>query len=200
MRIALLSIVTLAAGWTDRLAAQDSTAAGKAPSAPAAQPAPAASSAAPAAARPSLSSSLGLYAFPAKGQNAEQQKQDENACYGWAQEQSGIDPAKVSVNTDSAKQAGAARADSATAGAGIRGGAAGAAGGAVIGGIAGDAGTGAAIGAVAGAARGRRAKKEAKKQSEQQAAQQAQAQAAGTIDSFKKAFSACLEGKGYTIK
>jgi hypothetical protein len=199
MRVALLSVMTLAA-WAARLAAQDSTAAAKAPPATAAQPAPAPAQAGGTAGQHSLSSSLGLYAFPAKGQTPEQQKQDENTCYTWAQEQSGIDPAKVSVNTDSAKQAGAARADSATAGAGIKGGAAGAAGGAVIGGIAGDAGTGAAIGAVAGVAKGRKAKKEAKKQSEQQAAQQAQAQAAGTIDSFKKAFSACLEGKGYTIK
>jgi hypothetical protein len=200
MRIALLSIVALAAGSTARLAAQDSTAAAKAPSAPTAQPAPAPTAAAPAAAQPSLSSSLGLYAFPAKGQTPEQQKQDESACYAWAQEQSGIDPAKVSTNPDSAKKAGAAQADSATAGAGVRGGARGAAGGAAVGAIVGDAGTGAAIGAVAGAARGRRAKKEAGKQAEQQAVQQDQAQAAGAIDSFKKAFSACLEGKGYTIK
>ena len=51
-----------------------------------------------------------------------------------------------------------------------------------------------------GAASGRRAKKQAKKQAEQQAAQQSQAWAAGQIDTFKKGMTACLEGKGYTVK
>ena len=33
--------------------------------------------------------------YPAKGQNAQQQQQDENACYGWAKQSTGIDPAVV---------------------------------------------------------------------------------------------------------
>jgi hypothetical protein len=143
---------------------------------------------------------LGLYVFPAKGQTADQQKQDESACYAWAKEQSGIDPAAVNANPDSAKKAAGAKADTATQGAGVRGAARGAAGGAVVGAIAGDAGTGAGVGAVVGVASGRRAKKQAKKQAEQQAVEQANAQAAGTINTFKKAFSACIEGKGYTVK
>lgn len=191
MRTALMCTVGLLAGLTSRLVAQDSAA-----SPTAAAPAPGAT----AAAAPAPSASLGLYVFPAKGQTPDQQKQDESACYAWANEQSGIDPTKVSANTDSAKKAGAAQADSATAGAGVRGAAGGAAGGAVVGGIAGDAGEGAAIGAVVGVARGRKAKKQAKKQAEQQAVQQANAQAAATKDSFKKAYSACIEGKGYTVK
>jgi hypothetical protein len=151
-------------------------------------------------AQPGPSAALGLYVFPAKGQTADQQKQDEQACYTWAQQQSGIDPAAVKANPDSAKKAAGAKADSATAGAGVAGAARGAAGGAVVGGIVGDAGEGAAVGAVAGVAKGRKAKKEAKKQAEQQAEQQTHAQAAQTMDSFKKAYSACIEGKGYTIK
>jgi hypothetical protein len=69
-----------------------------------------------------------------------------------------------------------------------------------IGAIAGDAGKGAAIGAVAGGLAGRRAGKQAQAQQNQQA----QAGAAKTEqemkNSFVKAFSACMEGKGYTIK
>jgi hypothetical protein len=53
---------------------------------------------------------------------------------------------------------------------------------------------------VVGAARGRKAKKQAGAQAEQQAVSQAQGQAAGQISTFKNAMSACLEGKGYTVK
>jgi hypothetical protein len=34
------------------------------------------------------------YVYPAKGQSAQQQKNDEAACYEWAVKQSGFDPAK----------------------------------------------------------------------------------------------------------
>ena len=157
-----------------------------------------AQTAAPASA--SLSGKLGLVVFPAKDQTKEQQASDEKACYDWSKEQTGIDPAAVTVNTDSAAAAGQAAADTATHGAGAKGAARGAAGGAVIGGIAGDAGTGAAIGAVTGAVGGRRAKKKAGQQAQQQAVAEAQGEAAGKIEAFKKGMSACLEGKGYSVK
>jgi outer membrane protein with glycine zipper len=199
MRNTVLSLVALAGLVTPLMAQDSTTAASPSTRAPAANPsAPPATS--PSVAQPTPSAALGLYVFPAKGQTGDQQKQDESACYAWAHEQSGIDPATVNTNPDSAKKAAAAKVDSAAAGAGIKGAAAGAAGGAVVGAIAGDAGEGAGIGAVAGAAKGRRAKKQAKKQAEQQAVQQANAQASGQIDTFKKAYSACIEGKGYTIK
>jgi Glycine zipper len=193
----------LIGGAGTQLQAQDSTAA----AAPAAAPAPAAAATAPtaaaapaAAAQTGLAASLGLYVFPAKGQTPEQQGQDEQACYAWSKEQSGIDPATVKANPDSAMKAASAKVDTAAQGAGARGAARGAAGGAVVGAIAGDAGEGAAIGAVVGLASGRKAKKQAKKQAEQQASQQANAWAAGQIDTFKKGMTACLEGKGDTVK
>ncbi len=40
----------------------------------------------------SLSSSLGVVVFPAKGQSAQQQGQDEGECYAWSKGQTGIDP------------------------------------------------------------------------------------------------------------
>ena len=148
----------------------------------------------------SLAGKLGLVVFPSKDQTKEQQATDEQACYDWAKSQTGVDPATVSVNTDSAAAAGKAAADTATAGAGAKGAAKGAVGGAVVGGIAGDAGTGAAIGAVAGVARGRKAKKQASQQAEQQAVAGAQGEAGAKIEAFKKAMSACLDGKGYSVK
>jgi hypothetical protein len=47
---------------------------------------------------------------------------------------------------------------------------------------------------------GRRAKKVGDYQEQEQNVQVAAAQEQAMMDSFKKAFSACLEGKGYTVK
>jgi hypothetical protein len=57
----------------------------------------------------------------------------------------------------------------------------------------GDAGTGAAAGATAGAVRGRRQQTKANKAAEQQAQQQG-------LDTFRRAFSACMDSKGYSVK
>ncbi|MCE7957009.1 MAG: hypothetical protein DYH06_03605, partial [Acidobacteria bacterium ACB2] len=55
---------------------------------------PAAQPAAPPAAAPAktMSQSLGLVVFPAKGQTVDQQKADEAFCYDWAKQQTGYDP------------------------------------------------------------------------------------------------------------
>jgi hypothetical protein len=65
---------------------------------------------------------------------------------------------------------------------------------------AGDAGQGAAIGAVAGGLRGRRAKTVGDEMEQQQNNQAAAAQTQEMMDNFNKAFSTCMEGKGYTVK
>ena len=39
-----------------------------------------------------LASTLEMYVFPAKGQTASQQNQDEAACYQWAVQNTGSDP------------------------------------------------------------------------------------------------------------
>jgi len=174
--------------------------AAKPPAKPVAAPATPPLSPAEAAEIAEKTSKLGIFVYAAKGQSKDQQALDQKACYTWAGSQTGIDPATVSVNADSAAAAGKAAADEATAGAGLKGAARGAAGGAAVGAIAGDAGTGAGVGAVVGAARGRKAKKQAGAQAEQQAVSQAEGQAAGKIDAFKNAITACLEGKGYTVK
>jgi hypothetical protein len=140
-----------------------------------------------------ISAGLKLYVFPAKGQSQQQQKVDEFECYKWAMQQSGIDPLnlpKVEV----------APAQSGPTGGAVKGAAKGAAAGVAIGAIAGDAGEGAAIGAVAGGLAGRRQGKQAQAQANQQSTADAANKEKEMKDSFVKGFSACLEGKGYTIK
>ena len=146
-----------------------------------------------AANQPSLSSSLGLHAFPAKDQTPQQRQTDEAACYSWAKQDSGFDPIVAGSN------AVASAYSAPPTGLGIRGAAAGAAGGAAIGAIAGDVGKGAAIGATAGVIRGRVVQRRAQAQVKQQAQAKSQTQKAG-LENFKRAFSACMEGKGYSVE
>jgi YMGG-like Gly-zipper len=147
----------------------------------------------PASMTASLNKSLGLYVFPAKDQKPDQQAKDEQACYSWAVQQSGVDP----LNMPATKPDSVAKGPDGSA---VKGAAKGAVAGVAIGAIAGDAGKGAAIGAAAGGMAGASGgkKKQAKKQEEAQKTAAATDQA--KLDSFKKAYSACLEGKGYTVK
>jgi hypothetical protein len=140
-----------------------------------------------------IGKSLGLYVFPSNEQDPETQDTDELACYKWAMEQTGYDP----INPP---QVQAEQVDRSPDGTAVAGAARGAAAGAAIGAIAGDAGEGAAIGAVAGAMRGRRAKVVGDQMEQQQNNAAAEAQKNEMMEGFKKAFSACMEGKGYTVK
>ncbi|MDW7690697.1 glycine zipper domain-containing protein [Flammeovirgaceae bacterium SG7u.111] len=140
-----------------------------------------------------IGKSLGLFIFPTKNQDAATQDADELACYKWAMEQTGVDP----INPP---QIQAEQVDRSADGSAIVGSARGAAAGAAIGAIAGDTGKGAAIGAVAGAMRGRRAKAYGDAKQQQQNTQAAAATEKELMDNFKKAYSACMEGKGYTVK
>lgn len=146
---------------------------------------------APGASSGSPSAKIGLFVYPQKQQTPQQQAEDEKTCYASAQQQTGIDPSAPAPTSQEADK---------KKGGGAKGAAGGAAGGAAIGAIAGDAGTGAAIGATAGAMRGRRQQKKANKQAEQQAQQQAKAQQQQTLDTFRRAFSACIDSKGYSVK
>jgi hypothetical protein len=129
--------------------------------------------------------------YPAKGQSAQQQKKDDAECYAWAKQTTGIDPAVV-ASSPPPQDTGPATGG----GQRVRGAARGALGGAAIGAIAGDAGQGAGVGAVVGTmAGGRQAR-------QQQAAQNQQsvAQHQDLINTHYRASSACMEGRGYTIK
>jgi hypothetical protein len=155
----------------------------------------------------SLAANLGVQVFPAAGQDAAQQSQDEAACYQWAVDNTGSDPFQVQQQQSAdAQQAAAAQQQAAQAGAGsgARGALRGAAAGAVIGEIASDdAGKGAAYGAAAGVVAGRHRGREAEQQAQQQVQQQSQGQAQATeaqMKAFRNGFSACLEGKKYIAK
>jgi uncharacterized protein YcfJ len=145
------------------------------------------------AAQQGIAKSLGLYVFPTKDQDKKTQEADEVACYKWAKEQSGYDP--LNPTKVVAKQA-----DTSLDGSAVVGAAGGAAAGAAIGAIAGDTGKGAAIGAVVGGLRGRRARKVGDQVEQQQNTQAAAAMEKEYSNNYKKAFSACMEGKGYTVK
>ena len=140
-----------------------------------------------------IAKSLGVYVFPTKNQDAATQNIDESTCYTWAKQQTGYDP----LNPPKIE---AAPVDTSPDGSAVRGAALGAAGGAAIGAIAGDAGEGAAIGAIVGGVRGRRQSKQADAAQAQSNQQAASAQSANLLNEYKKAFSACMEGKGYTVK
>ena len=180
MRVVLL--VALVAASLSVGAAQEPAA----PASPAAPPKPA---------------DLGLFVYAAKAQDATQQGKDEAECYTWARQQTNIDPTAPVAPVQAAE---------APKGGAVKGAARGAAKGAAVGAIGDDeyhrdegtldAGEGAAAGAAAGAVKGRRAQKKAAKQAEKQAQQATATQQATTKDTFKKAWGACLEGRGYSVK
>ncbi len=136
---------------------------------------------------------LGLYVFPSNDQDQKTQDADEMACFKWAKEQTGFDP----MNPTKVE---AAQVDRSVDGTAVRGAARGAAAGAAIGAIGGDAGEGAAIGAVVGGLRGRRAKVVGDEMEQQQNNQTAATKEKELMTNFNKAFTACMEGKGYTVK
>jgi len=121
------------------------------------------------------------YVYPAKGQSPQKQKSDEAACYQWAVQQSGFDPAKPPPAP--------AAQPAVQPGTRLRGAAAGATVGAITGNDRSDAAVAGAVGA-ASAQRGQK-RQAARAQSAQTSEQQA---------SFQKARGVCLEGRGYTVK
>jgi hypothetical protein len=141
-----------------------------------------------------------LYIYPQKGQSAQQQEKDEFECYGWAKGKSGFDPmAPPTTRTAPPKREGGS-----VAGGAVKGAAGGAAVGSVAGAISGGkAGKGAAIGAGAGGlmggmgAAGRNAKDEQRLRDWEQ--QEANAYAQRRRE-YNRAYAACLEGRGYTVK
>jgi len=159
------------------------------------------------AADQSLAATLEVYVFPSDGQASDQQSKDEGECYKWAVDNTGSDPFQAKKDAEYARQQAEAQKQSsqqASRGAGARGAVRGAAAGALIGEIANDdASKGAAWGAAAGAVHSRRSARRYQAQTAEQADQYAASEAAYSadkIENFKKAFSACLEAKKYTVK
>lgn len=128
--------------------------------------------------------------FPAKGQSTEKMDSDKYGCYSWAKGQTGFDPMKAPTATAPPPQ---------KKGGALRGAAGGAALGVAVGAIAGDAGKGAAIGAASGGLIGGARRHKSNKEQEQYAQQQASGYEQQR-STYNRAWGACMEGKGYTVK
>jgi len=140
-----------------------------------------------------------VYFYPAQGQSAQQQDRDKYECNAWAEQQSGFDPSAPNAPPHLRVLVSAGPPP----GAGV---AAGAVTGAVVGAAVSrpwEAGQGALIGALAGAAIGGIAESAAAEQArQQQLAASANAQAAlleQKARNYRRAMSACLEGRGYNV-
>ncbi len=153
----------------------------------------------------SPAASLGLFVYPAKGQDTAQQSKDETECYGWSKTQSGFDPA---APAPAAPAAAAPAEKQGPGGERVKGAVRGAAAGAVIGEVAdNDASKGAEVGAAAGVLAGGRQARKNRGEQEKQAAESAKASEEAAkaaqqqkVDTFKRGLGACLEGRGYTVK
>ena len=132
------------------------------------------------------------FVYPAQGQSPAKMATDKAECQAWATQQTGFDPLR-------AAQAPSAASNQPQRGGLVRGGARGAAAGAAIGAIAGDAGKGAEIGAVAGGLGGAARKRRQEQQAQQEQAQQSQAQSQ-QMNTYLRAYGACLKGRGYTVE
>jgi hypothetical protein len=143
-----------------------------------------------------------LYFYPKSGQSNEQQSRDHFECYNWAVKQTGFDPGQSAIPKDQRVRVvpmpppGHDTAALAIAGAVL---------GALIGGprhAVGGALIGASGGVIAGAASDSARMESARQREEAYAAQdrirdvQLEAKAVG----FQRAMSACMEGRGYSVR
>ncbi len=130
------------------------------------------------------------YVYPTRGQSNDQMEKDKYSCYKWAKGQTGFDPMQAPT---------ASAPPPPTRGGAVRGAAGGAAVGAAVGAIAGNAGKGAAIGAASGGLIGGARRRQSQKEQEQYAQQQS-SQYSQRRGEYNRAWGACMEGKGYTVK
>ena len=141
-----------------------------------------------------------LYIYPQKGQSAEQQEKDKFECYGWAKGQSGFDP----MAPPTAQTAPPERKGGSVAGGAGKGAVGGAAVGAAVGAIRGKkVAKSAAIGAGAGGVMGGmgRAGRNSNDEKKQREWEQREANAySQRRHEYNRAYAACLEGRGYTVK
>ena len=137
--------------------------------------------------------------YPMRGQTPQQEEADKYQCYNWGKETSGFDPM---APPPAAPSPGPNVAQDTAKGAAI-GGAGGALGGLAIGSLFGAAGKGAAIGAVAGGLIGgimRREQVDKEAAAQQQRTNQQVADYQQKRNTYNRAYTACMEGRGYTVR
>ncbi len=151
---------------------------------------------------PPVTSSSAVFVYPSKGQSAQQTDRDRYECHNWAVKQSGFDPSQPHLAPHQRVQVVTMPAPGANT-------MMGAITGALIGAAVSnphDTGAGAAVGAVSGALLGHAADKAREEQAARlqqqhdQRSDSAVARLEQQSNDYRRAISACLEGRGYTVK
>ncbi len=147
---------------------------------------------------------LGVYAFPRNGQPQEQQVQDEAYCSQWASQQTGLNPALLQYKQEQAMEAQRQAYMNANRPTPVRrmGRAAltGTAVGAMNKNMDAGAGRGAAVGATLMASKGLGNMADRQKQMALDKSAHFANSVEAETSSFLRAFGACMEGKGYSIR
>jgi hypothetical protein len=152
----------------------------------------------PSAAPPPPPPSVELYFYPTKGQSKQQQDRDRYECYLWAVKQTGYDPGQAMAPHQRVEVVPAT-----PPGANV---AAGAATGAVVGSILSgprDQGQGLVFGAIAGAMLGAASEQAQQEQAARMSDRYNERDYARVEEqarNYRRAMTACLEGRGYTVK
>ncbi len=130
-----------------------------------------------------------LFIFPNEGQSQDQHDMDEFQCMRTARERTGFDPMATPTATRRAPD---------TQGGAVGGAARGALLGTAVGAIAGNTGRGAGAGAAAGGLLGGMRRADSNRQ-QQQWAQEETANYRRNRNDWNRAFTACMESRGYTV-
>ena len=147
---------------------------------------------------------FGAYAFPQNGQSPQQQTQDESFCGQWASNQTGLNPAVLQYRQQEAMESQRAAYAQANKPTPVRklGRAAltGTAVGAMHGNMDAGAGRGAAVTTTVAASRGLGQMAEKKKQARLDQSSAAVDSVEAETSQYLRAYGACMEGKGYSIR
>lgn len=133
-----------------------------------------------------------LFVYPSRGQSPDQLERDRYACHVWAVKETGVDPTSNYAGPYDRVVVQPAPGSATVAGA---------VGGAIVGSILGgddNSGIGALIGGATGAVIGSAA--DANAQAQAQAAQHEIASERAGADAYRRAISACLDARGYTVR
>jgi hypothetical protein len=131
-----------------------------------------------------------LYVYPAQGQSPQQEQQDEYQCYLFGKNETGFDPTVAQPPSAPPPQQRGGFLHGAFAGALL---------GVAVGAIAGNASEGAEIGAASGGLFGGMRAQQSRNE-QQQLAQQQESAYQTNLDNYNRAYTACLQGRGYSVQ
>lgn len=141
--------------------------------------------------------------FPKEGQSKEQQHQDKDYCQAWAQDETGINPDYIRARIDALNENMANQSAGKSSGRArnlLRGAALGAAMGGLDHAIDDEAGSGAARGALLLASKGREDRRKAQEEADTQSQYAKRQQLEEQRQTYMRAFSVCMDAKGYSVK